>query len=90
MTAGASADAGAAKCAMPHKGPDKESTEGADFLTLNERAVRQHVPPAPSTTGPAPLGSATKTLLAARGVAQPGSAPALGAGGRGFESRLPD
>ena len=26
----------------------------------------------------------------ARGVAQPGSAPALGAGGRGFESRRPD
>src|SRR3954454_12421600 len=27
---------------------------------------------------------------AGRGVAQPGSAPALGAGGRGFKSRLPD
>jgi hypothetical protein len=25
-----------------------------------------------------------------RGVAQPGSAPALGAGGRGFKSRRPD
>jgi hypothetical protein len=28
--------------------------------------------------------------LADQGVAQPGSAPALGAGGRGFESHLPD
>ena len=28
--------------------------------------------------------------MKARGVAQPGSAPALGAGGRGFESRRPD
>lgn len=25
-----------------------------------------------------------------RGIAQPGSAPALGAGGRGFESLCPD
>jgi hypothetical protein len=32
-----------------------------------------------------PLGGAT-----IRGVAQPGSAPALGAGGRGFKSPLPD
>ena len=30
------------------------------------------------------------TAHAVRGVAQPGSAPALGAGSRGFESRLPD
>ena len=30
------------------------------------------------------------TATTIRGVAQPGSAPALGAGGRGFESRLPD
>ncbi len=30
------------------------------------------------------------TLLSNRGVAQPGSAPALGAGGRRFKSALPD
>jgi hypothetical protein len=29
-------------------------------------------------------------VLQSRGVAQPGSAPALGAGGREFESRRPD
>jgi hypothetical protein len=34
--------------------------------------------------------SAAYTALPDRGVAQPGSAPALGAGGRGFKSPLPD
>ena len=29
-------------------------------------------------------------MLECRGVAQPGSVPALGAGGRGFKSRRPD
>src|SRR3990170_6007764 len=47
-----------------------------------------------STTGrgypaaPRPCGASTTLRL--RDVAQPGSAPALGAGGREFESRRPD
>ena len=43
----------------------------------------------PHATHPT-LRSPTPYTRAVRGVAQPGSAPALGAGGRGFESRLPD
>src|ERR1035437_182048 len=45
-------------------------------------------PPPPVSSGPG-LPGATSTLDG-RGVAQPGSAPALGAGGRGFKSRRPD
>ena len=37
-----------------------------------------------------PTGEARLDSTAPRGVAQLGSAPALGAGGRGFESRHPD
>ena len=40
--------------------------------------------------GSRPRSLTTDTILRTREVAQPGSAPALGAGGRGFESRLPD
>ncbi len=45
---------------------------------------------APQKQDPAKQTSSLESNSQRRGVAQPGSAPALGAGGRVFESRRPD
>ena len=45
---------------------------------------------APTARPPRTIRAGRSTMTRSRGVAQPGSAPALGAGGRGFKSPLPD
>ena len=53
-----------------------------------ERLSPEPEPRHPGT--PAPRNRRGRYYLGSRGVAQPGSAPALGAGGPAFESRRPD
>src|SRR5438874_12741004 len=66
-----------AECALPRAGPTQA------FIKLNADVVRQARTSAKGQSG-------LKSKRSCRGVAQPGSAPALGAGGRRFKSSRPD
>ena len=74
----------------PRRAP---AADGALARAPPAAAPRGRISPSGPLIGPAASGSARgtcPTLAPRRGVAQPGSAPALGAGGRGFKSPLPD
>ena len=69
----------------------------AGEISLAVRGIARRLGVGTRTAGPQPLSSGrrgkhlkSRRLQRCRGVAQPGSAPALGAGGRAFKSPRPD
>ena len=84
---------------QPRAGPGDAGTRGGTAerldLRVGDRVLHRIFGTAPLTrAGPAggalPPGARDHRFAADRGVAQPGSAPVLGTGGRRFESRRPD
>src|SRR5215211_1113655 len=80
---------------LGHRGVHRPETDGGDDQRVPERRPPARGPISENLTGErrvghGPLTLASGTIRVLRDVAQPGSAPALGAGGRRFESGRPD